>query len=169
MAIIQGEGLELSEIPLKEWTGGTHPGRLRFQTYRPRHGEPLTDALIGQGMMSIGGGGYGGGGLPYPSEVLQLWGGQMREAPIPTPSAPTMVRDDGSGEHRYTIIAVGVQGRRSPASPATKAGGLASLRWDSVPGADAYIVARDGKEVTGPIRLEGAQKQWTDKGGHADK
>src|SRR2546421_12122183 len=26
MAIIQGEGLELSEVPLKEWNGGTHPG-----------------------------------------------------------------------------------------------------------------------------------------------
>jgi hypothetical protein len=47
MAIIQGEGLELSEIPLKDWSGGTHPGRIRFQTYRPGHGEPLTDALIG--------------------------------------------------------------------------------------------------------------------------
>jgi hypothetical protein len=62
MAIIQGEGLEPSEMPLKELTGGNHPGRLRFQTFRPRHNEPLTDALIGQGMMSIGGGGYGGGG-----------------------------------------------------------------------------------------------------------
>ena len=52
MAIIQGEGLEPSEMPPKEWTGGNHPGRLRFQTYRPGHNEPLTDALIGQGMTS---------------------------------------------------------------------------------------------------------------------
>src|SRR6266404_1770361 len=93
MAIIQGEALEPSELPLNEWTGGNHPGRLRFQTYRPQHDEPLTDALIGQGMMSLGGGGYGGGGLPYPSEVLQLWGGAVRQAPIPTPAAPTVVRD----------------------------------------------------------------------------
>jgi hypothetical protein len=78
MAIIQGEGLELSEVPLDRWSGQTHPGRIRFQTFRPGHGEPLTDALIGQGMMSIGGGGYGGGGLPYPNEVLQLWGGQLQ-------------------------------------------------------------------------------------------
>ncbi|PYJ64064.1 MAG: hypothetical protein DME24_00180 [Verrucomicrobia bacterium] len=49
LAIIQGEGLELSELPVKEWTGESHPGRIRFQTFRPRHGEPLTDALIGQG------------------------------------------------------------------------------------------------------------------------
>ena len=82
MAIIQGEGLELSEVPLEEWSGQTHPGRLRFQTFRPGHGEPLTDALIGQGMMSVGGGGYGGGGLPYPTEVLQLWGGEMRKAEV---------------------------------------------------------------------------------------
>jgi len=165
MAIIQGEGLDLSEIPIEEWTGGSHPGRIRFQTYRPRHDEPLTDALIGQGMMSIGGGGYGGGGLPYPSEVLQLWGGEMQQAAIPTPAAPTVVKDDGSGEHQYAIIAVGAQGRRSAVSRATKAGGLARLRWDSVPGADAYVVVRDGKEVAGPMRLEGAQKEWADKGG----
>jgi hypothetical protein len=35
MAIIQGEGLELSEVPLAEWDGGTHPGRIRLQTFRP--------------------------------------------------------------------------------------------------------------------------------------
>ena len=165
MAIIQGEGLEPSEIPLKEWTGGNHPGRLRFQTYRPHHNEPLTDALIGQGMMSLGGGGYGGGGLPYPKDVLQLWGGEMLQATIATPAAPTVVNDDGSGEHQYAIIAVGVQGRRTVASRTTKAKGLARLRWDSVDGADAYIVVRDGKEIAGPLRIEGSQKEWTDKAG----
>ena len=96
MAIIQGEGLELSEVPRQQWNGETHPGRLRFQTFRPRHGEPLTDALIGQGMMSIGGGGYGGGGLPYPSEVLQLWGGTVTQnavrRPLPRLSSRMMAR-----------------------------------------------------------------------------
>jgi hypothetical protein len=162
MAIIQGEGLEYSEVPLPEWSGSTHPGRIRFQTFRPRHSEPLTDAVLGQGMMSIGGGGYGGGGLPYPSEVLQLWGGEMRQAAIPTPEAPTVVSDDGSGEHQYAIIAVGVQGRRTPASRPTKAGGRATLRWDSDAGADAYVVLRDGREVAGPLRIEGSRKEWTD-------
>jgi len=84
MAIIQGEGLEFSEVPLTQWNGGTHPGRIRFQTFRPQHGEPLTDALIGQGMMSLGGGGFGGGGLPYPREVLQLWGGEMQASRRPS-------------------------------------------------------------------------------------
>jgi hypothetical protein len=51
MAIIQGEGLESSEVPLKEWNGGTHPGRIRFQSFRPGHSEPLTDALVGQGRL----------------------------------------------------------------------------------------------------------------------
>src|SRR6266545_7059424 len=46
MAIIQGEGLGPSEMPAGKWTGGNHPGRLRFQTFRPMHSEPLTDALI---------------------------------------------------------------------------------------------------------------------------
>ena len=38
MAIIQGEGLELSEVPRERWSGLTHPGRLRFQSFRPGHG-----------------------------------------------------------------------------------------------------------------------------------
>jgi len=163
MAIIQGEGLEFSEVPLKEWSGSTHPGRIRLQTFRPGHGEPLTDALIGQGMMSLGGGGYGGGGLPAPREVLQLWGGEMSKAEVAVPRPPGVVKDDGSGEHRYAILAVGPQGRRTAASGSVRAGGLATLRWDSVRGADAYVVVRDGKEVTGPVRIEGSRKQWTDK------
>ena len=85
MAIIQGEGLELSEVPREKWNGGTHPGRIRFQTFRPGHGEPLTDALIGQGMMSIGGGGYGGGGLPSPGDVLAALGRRNAAMP-PSPS-----------------------------------------------------------------------------------
>lgn len=162
MAIIQGEGLELSEVPLDRWNGATHPGRIRFQTFRPGHVEPLTDALIGQGMMSIGGGGFGGGGLPYPADVLELWGGNVHEKQIAAPTAPRLVKDDGTGEHHYAVVAVGVQGTRTAASAPTRAAGLATLRWDSVPGADAYIVVRDGKPITGPIRLEGSQKEWTD-------
>lgn len=163
MAIIQGEGLELSEVPRKDWNGSTHPGRLRFQTFRPGHGEPLTDALIGQGMMSIGGGGYGGGGLPYASEVLQLWGGTMRQAAVPVPASPSIVKDDGSGAHEYAIMAVGPQGMRTAPSRPVRARGLATLRWDSVAGADAYVVVRDDKMLGGPIRLEGSQKVWTDR------
>jgi hypothetical protein len=163
MAIIQGEGVEPTELPPKDWSGGNHPGRLRFQTYRPGHNEPLTDALIGQGMMSIGGGGYGGGGLPYPAQVLELWGGDLRRQTIATPTAPRLISDDGSGEHLYAIVAVGAQGNRTPASPTTKTSGRAKLRWDSVAGADAYVVLRDGKEITGLLRIEGSNKEWADK------
>lgn len=165
MAIIQGEALENSELPHGDWSGGNHPGRLRFQSFRPNHGEPLTDAIIGQGMMSLGGGGYGGGGLPYPSEVLQLWGGEIVQREIASPTPPKIVRDDGSGEHQYAIVAVGVQGRRSALSGLAKTNGLARLTWDSVNGADAYVVVRDGKEITGPLRIEGSVKEWTDTGG----
>jgi hypothetical protein len=162
MAIIQGEGLELFEVPLEQWNGGTHPGRLRFQTFRPGHEEPLTDALLGQGKMSLGGGGYGGEGLPYPSKVLQLWGGHLEELIVPTPAAPTVLKDDGSGEHRYAIVAVSAEGDRTPASPDVKSRGLASLRWDNVKGADMYIVVRDGKPLTRPLRIEGTHKAWAD-------
>jgi hypothetical protein len=164
MAIIQGEGLELFEVPLEQWNGSTHPGRLRFQTFRPGHQEPLTDALIGQGKMSLGGGGYGGEGLPYPSKVLQLWGGEVEQTKVPTPAAPTVVRDDGSGPREYSIVAVSPQGNRTPPSPAVKASGLATLQWDSIAGADAYIVLRNGTQLTEPLRIEGRQKQWSDGG-----
>ncbi|NUM56825.1 MAG: hypothetical protein HUU46_24615 [Candidatus Hydrogenedentes bacterium] len=162
MAIIQGEGLEFSDVPREEWNGGTHPGRIRFQTFRPNHGEPLTDALIGQGKMSLGGGGYGGGGLPSPRDVLHLWGGDMLHEPIAAPEAPKIVSDDGSREHRYAIVAVGAQGNRTAPSSETTARGIAKLQWDSVAGADAYIVLRDGKEIAGPLRIEGSQKLWSD-------
>lgn len=163
MAIVQGEGLELSEVPRDQWDGSTHPGRLRFQTYRPGHDEPLTDALIGQGKMSVGGGGYGGGGLPYPAHVLELWGGGMQAHPITVPDAPIIVSDDGSAAHRYAIAAVGPEGQQSAVSAATEAGGLATLRWDSVPGADAYLIIRDDVVRAGPLRIEGAQKIWSDR------
>lgn len=162
MAIIQGEGLEYSDVPVEKWTGGNHPGRLRFQSFRPNHEEPLTDALIGQGMMSLGGGGFGGGGLPSPGDVLQLWGGGVRQSALETPATPKVLKDDGTGGHEYAVIAVGAQGRRSTVSRATRAGGIARLRWDSVPGADAYVVVRDGREITGSIRIEGSQKEWSD-------
>ena len=163
MAIIQGEGLEFSEVPANDWNGSTHPGRIRLQTFRPGHGEPLTDALIGQGKMSLGGGGYGGGGLPFPSEVLTLWGGEIKETPVSVPSAPSVLGHDRSGEHEYAIIAVSPEGRYSPKSLSVRAGGRAKLRWDSVPGGDAYVVVRDGNEIAGPIRMEGAVKEWEDK------
>ena len=163
MAIIQGEGLEFSETPLAEWNGGTHPGRIRLQTFRPHHSEPLTDALIGQGMMSVGGGGYGGGGLPSATEVLQLWGGELRQTPLTAPEAPTVVSDDGSGEHRYALIAAGPHGRRSPGAAPAKGAGHARLRWDSVAGADSYAILRDGVEIASGVRVEGSSKEWEDK------
>ena len=163
MAIIQGEGLEFSEVPEQQWDGGTHPGRLRFQTFRPGHEEPLTDAIIGQGKMSIGGGGFGGGGLPYPSEAVEIWGGTLNQHEISPPPTPVVLRHDGSGKHLYSIIAVGVQGTRTAASPAIESSGIATLAWDGIAGADAYVVMRDGKEIAGPLRLEGSRKEWTDR------
>jgi hypothetical protein len=79
-----------------------------------------------------------------------------------TPAAPKILRDDGSGEHAYAIIAVGPSGTRTKASGVAKAAGLATLQWDSVAGADAYIIVRDGKEIAGPLRAEGSQKEWKD-------
>lgn len=164
LAILQGEALEPSEVPWSEYSGGNHPGRLRFQTFRPHHGEPLTDVVLGQGRMSLGGGGYGGGGLPYPREVLELWGGVAVEQPLASPAPPVVLSDDASGERRYALVAVGAQGRESAPSREVPAAGRARLRWESVPGADAYVVIRDGQRVTGLLRVEGAMKEWRDSG-----
>lgn len=163
LALIQGEPLEDSELGDAAWSGGNHPGRLRFQSFRPHHGEPLTDAVLGQGKMSLGGGGYGGGGLPYPDLVLEIWGGKLIEHRLQTPGAPTVVADDGTGPHEYAITAIGPESNLSERSPAVRANGHAQLSWDSVPGADAYLVVRDGREITGPLRIEGSQKVWTDE------
>ena len=162
MAILQGEGLEYNETPRDKWNGTTHPGRLRFQSFRPGHGEPLTDALVGQGKMSVGGGGFGGGGLPYPDDVLQLWGGGLTQQPVAVPTAPTVVSDDGSGPHEYAIVAIGPQGSRSSSSPVAKSNGLAALEWDSATGADAYVIVRDRKQIAGPLRVEGSRKRWSE-------
>lgn len=162
MAIIQGEGLENSEVSHDDWNGSTHPGRLRFQTFRPGHQEPLTDALIGQGKMSLGGGGYGGGGLPLPQEVLEIWGGESREHEVASPAAPSILRSEGGAKREYSLIAVGPQGSRSKASPASPAKGRATLQWDSSVGADAYVILRDGKEIA-TVRVEGSQKTWADQ------
>lgn len=163
MAIIQGEGVEPTEVPAVEWTGGNHPGRLRFQTFRPAHQEPLTDALIGQGMMSVGGGGYGGGGLPSATAVLDLWGGNVRIHPLHAPDPPRIVATEGSAETTYALIAVGPQGAHSAVSDAVRSEGAATLEWDSVPGADAYIIVRNGTPVTGLLRIEGSVKRWSDR------
>ena len=165
MAIVQGEGLEYSELPRKDWSGGSHPGRIRIQSFRPKHDEPLTDAIIGQGKMVLGGGGFGGSGMPDPQDVLHLIGGDIRTTPIRVPAAPAIVKDDGTGEHRYAIIAVGAQGKPTNRSPETTAKGFATINWKAVAGADAYVVVRDGKEITGPLRMEGSpRKEWTDRG-----
>ena len=161
MAIIQGEMLDPSEMPTSKLNGDNHPGRLRFQSFRPNHSEPLTDALIGQGMMALGGGGYGGGGLPFPSEVLQLWGGEMQVHALARPGAPKVIKDDKSGTHTYALIAVGPQGDHSEPSDVVTAQGRATIAWDSDAGADAYIVIHDGKP-TKPLRIEGSEKRWTD-------
>ncbi|HOE97760.1 MAG TPA: hypothetical protein PK847_14400 [Candidatus Sumerlaeota bacterium] len=161
VAIIQGERLEQGELGLQ---GEHRGGKLRFQTFRPRHDEPLTDAIITQGRMSVGGGGYGGGGLPSPTKVLELWGGEMQAQPLSPPQLPRIVAAEGSGENSYAIVALGAGGDRSQPSPAVTAQGLATLEWDSVPGADAYIVQRNGQDYSGTLWIEGALKRWRDAG-----
>lgn len=162
MALIQGEGLEDSEVAHANWNGGNHPGRLRFQSFRPGHSEPLTDAILGQGKMSLGGGGYGGGGLPSPQEVLEIWGGGTREHSLDTPTPPRILKQGEGAVRNYALIAVGPQGNQSKASQTKIGNGPATLQWDSTPGADAYIVVRDGKRIA-TVRIEGSQKTWTDK------
>lgn len=138
-------------------------GHLRFQSFRPDHDEPLTDALLGQGMLSLGGGGFGGEGLRDPKEVLEIWGGSLRQHPVAPPGDIRVEGNDGSGRHTYAIVAVGPQGARSAPSATVAASGRAKLRWDQSPGADSYVIVRDGKPFAGPLRREGTMKRWEDR------
>lgn len=162
VAIVQGEALDAHEVAKDAWSGSNHPGRLRLQSFRPHHSEPLTDALIGQGGMSLGGGGYGGGGLPYAKKTLEIWGGALEQHGLTTPHPPRILKTNGDKPHRYSLIALGAFGEQTAPSLEIEAPGLATLEWDSVPGADAYIVIRDKKEQTSPQRMEGSNKRWTD-------
>ncbi|MEZ6191017.1 MAG: hypothetical protein R3C45_06955 [Phycisphaerales bacterium] len=162
MAIIQGERLDYSEIPLDLSDGGIHPGRLRFQTFRSDHHEPMTDIIAGQGLVSIGGGGYGGSGLPFPSKGLDLWGVRVTEHALQRPERPRVIEDDATGEHHYAIVAIGPQGDRTDASQPVKANGLATPVRDGVAGADSYMIMRNGNDIDGPVRIEGASKRWVD-------
>jgi hypothetical protein len=103
----------------REWDGGTHPGRIRLQTFRPGQGEPLTDALIGQGMMSLGGGGYGGVDCRLPVKCSSFGVGEFGKRPCHSRGA-ARPRRRWLGRARYALIAVGPQGLRSAASPATR-------------------------------------------------
>ena len=90
--------------------------------------------------------------------VLQLWGGSLQSFEVAQPSAPQAVRDDGTGPHTYTLVAVGPQGRVSSASPEIRVAGYATLRWDSVPGADVYRIFRDSQLAADDLRIEGSQE-----------
>ena len=118
MAIIQGEGLELSEVPRERWSGLTHPGRLRFQTFRPGHGEPLTDALIGQGMMSRRRRGIRRGrpalSLRSPATLGRRDRSRRR---FPPRRRRPWSRTTARGEHQYAIIAVGAAGSSHESLP----------------------------------------------------
>lgn len=162
LAIIQGEELEETEAPQAQLNGNNHPGRLRFQSFRPDHPEPLTDAIIGQGRMSVGGGGFGGGGLPYPENGIDVWGGALVEHAVKDAPKLNLI-DSRQGEpHKYQILAVDTRGITSSASPILESVGVAKLSWESVPGADGYIIVRDGRKYTDILRIEGATKIWQD-------
>ena len=92
------------------------------------------------------------------SEVFQLWGGEFQSQPVATPAAPCVARHDGSGKTTYSLVALGPQGTRSTPSPSIDAAGHATLRWDSVVGADAYLVLRNGQVITEPLRSRGIGK-----------
>jgi hypothetical protein len=86
----------------------------------------------------------------------------MQQFALTRPQPPRIIEQDNSGKHSYALIPVGAQGDRSETSKEVIANGLASLAWDGVNGADAYIVLRDAKEI-GPMRMEGSEKWWTDQ------
>lgn len=90
-------------------------------------------------------------------------GGTIQSRPVDTPSPPRIIKTIGEQQQTYSLIAVSPQGQRSAASAAVTAPGHATLEWDSVAGADAYVILRNGEELPGVFRIEGSNKTWTDK------
>ena len=73
----------------------------------------------------------------------------------------------GLGPNRTLVLLngrrAGPAGTRGETSPFMQAAGFATLEWDSVVGADSYVVLRDGLPVGEPVRMEGSVKRWTDR------
>jgi hypothetical protein len=168
------EGMS-KDHPAPPPTPGSHPGWLTFYTYPHDYDDRLRRFILDEtGSVSIGGGGYGGEGLPAPRYGFHLFGGQMRVQAVATPEAPklTVVGRAGNTRYEYRIVARDSKGNPTLAGPAATITGPDTLdgnnsiriQWAHCPGAETYHILRDGQRLDLDFRGEGTTKTAIDTG-----
>ena len=162
------------DSPAAPPTAGSHPGWLTFWTYAENHDDRIRRVILDDtGAMSLGGGGFGGEGLPVPAYGFHLFGGGLRVQEVASPAAPS-VRAVGGGDTRYEyrLVACDSKGHETPPGPPAVVSGPATLdgehyvhlEWDQVTGAETYGIIRNGSRLDIRFRGEGKVKQFDDKG-----
>jgi hypothetical protein len=154
---------------------GSHPGWLTFWTYAENHDDRVRRVILDDtGAMSLGGGGFGGSGLPVPSYGFHLFGGGLRVQAVSVPGPPklTVVGAAADQQYAYQIIARDSKGNETPAGAASVIDGPAALtadnyirvEWDQCPGAETYFILRNGRRLDLVFRGEGTRKTLHDSG-----
>ncbi|HEY7118402.1 MAG TPA: hypothetical protein VH475_17570 [Tepidisphaeraceae bacterium] len=163
------------DLPAPPPTPASHPGWLTFYTYPHDYDDRLRRVILDDtGAMSLGGGGYGGDGLPAPRYGLHLFGGGMRLQAVATPEAPTIsvVGRAGNTRYEYRIVARDSKGNPTPPGPAASIVGPDTLdsnnyikiQWSRSEGAETYHVLRNGQRLNLDFRGEGGMKTLHDIG-----
>jgi hypothetical protein len=168
------EGMS-KDHPAPPPTAADHPGWLTVYTYPHNYDDRLRRIIVDDaGAMSLGGGGFGGNGLPAPAYGFHLFGGNMRVQavkPSPAPKA-TAVGRAGDVQYVYQIVACDSKGHESEPSTATIIHGPKSLtnddfirlQWDQCVGAETYLILRNGERLNLTFRGEGSVKNFDDHG-----
>lgn len=164
------------ESPSPPPTAGSHPGWLTFYTYAEGHDDRIRRMIIDDtGAAALGGGGFGGDGLPPPRYGFHLYGGGLRVQAVASPSAPTLslVGPAGTTRYEYRLVARDSKAHETPPGPpAVIENGPArldgdhaiSLQWDRTEGAESYVVLRNGQRLDLVFRGEGTRKTFVDRG-----
>jgi hypothetical protein len=168
------EGMS-KDHPAPAPTAADHPGWLTVYTYPHHYDDRLRRLIIDEtGSMALGGGGFGGNGLPAPAHGFHLFGGGMRIQAVRPPEQPRAeVIGNGDGEqYVYQIVACDSKGHESEPSVATVVRGprvlgqdeFIRLRWNQCVGAETYLILRNGRRLNLAFRGEGTVKSFDDKG-----
>src|SRR5205823_5335495 len=146
------------DLPAPAPTPASHPGWLTLYTYAENHDDRVRRAIWDDtGAMSLGGGGYGGDGLPPPNYGFNLFGGGSRVQAFHTPVAPVLSRNGvpGRTKYIYQIVARDSKGHETPPSLPAEILGAAALDehnfirigFERSAGAETYLIIRNGQRL----------------------
>ena len=163
------------DLPAPAPTPPSHPGWLTIYTYPHDYDDRVRRVIFDNtGSMSLGGGGYGGEGLPAPRYGFHLFGGGLRVQAVATPEAPSLsvVGKAGATQYRYQIVARDSKGNSTMPGPAATIIGpdkldpqnAIRLRWSRSDGAETYYILRNDQRLDLEFRGEGTSKTFIDSG-----